>query len=251
VTITLGVSLKAYLGYHQTLSWAAGVAEVIAGHRPDLELFVLPSYPALAEVSRILAGTGVSLGAQNLAADDSGAQTGEVTGAMLVELGCRYVAVGHAERRRHFGETDDVVAAKIAAAFRHGLIPVLCVGEPDHRTATEAISECVRQFNSALSVARRTGTVGRVVVAYEPVWAIGQARPAPEEHILAVIEGIRGGADGSSMIYGGSAQPGLLSRLSGGVDGLFLGRFAHDPLALAAVVEEAEALTASVKRAAR
>ena len=92
VRITLGVSLKAYLGFRQTVSWAAGVAEVIAGHRPGLELFVLPSYPALAEVKRILAGTGVGLGAQNLAADDFGAQTGEVTGAMLVELGCRYVA---------------------------------------------------------------------------------------------------------------------------------------------------------------
>ena len=211
---------------------------------------MLPSYPALAEVSRILAGTGVSLGAQNLAADDFGAQTGEVTGAMLVELGCRYVTVGHAERRSRFGESDDVVAAKIAAAFRHGLTPVLCVGETDHRTATRAISECIRQLNSALTVARGTGTVGRVLVAYEPVWAIGQAKPAPEEHILAVIEGIRGVADGSSVIYGGSAQPGLLSRLAGGVDGLFLGRFAHDPLALAAVVEEAEALTAGANRAA-
>ena len=251
VTITLGVSLKAYLGYHRTVSWARWVAEGRAGHRPVVELFVLPSYPALAEVSRILAGTGVGLGAQNLAADDSGAQTGEVTGAMLVELGCRYVAVGHAERRRQFGETDDVVAAKIAAAFRHRLTPVLCVGEADDRTATRAISECTRQFNSALTVARRTGTGGRVLVAYEPVWAIGQAKPAPDEHILAVIEGIRGVADGSSVIYGGSAQPGLLSRLAGGVDGLFLGRFAHDPLALAAVVEEAEALTAGVDGAAR
>jgi triosephosphate isomerase (TIM) len=249
--ITLGVSLKAYLGYRQTLSWAARVAEGRAGQRPDLELFVLPSYPALAEVSRILAGTGVSLGAQNLAAEDSGAQTGEVTGAMLVELGCRYVAVGHAERRRHFGESDEVVAAKIAAAFRHGLIPVLCVGESDHRTPAQAILECSRQFNSALTVARRAGPVGRVVVAYEPIWAIGQAKPAPEEHILAVSEGIRGVVDGSSVIYGGSAQPGLLTRLAGGVDGLFLGRFAHDPLALAAVVEEAEALTASGNGAAR
>jgi triosephosphate isomerase len=248
MTITLGVSLKAYLGYHQTLSWAEWVAEGRAGHRPDLELFVLPSYPALAEVSRILAGTGVDLGAQNLAADDSGAQTGEVTGAMLVELGCHYVAVGHAERRRHFGETDDVVAAKVAAAFRHGLTPVLCVGETDHRTATQAISECIRQLNSALTLARRTGTVRRLVVAYEPIWAIGQAKPAPDEHILAVIEGIRGVVDGSSVIYGGSAQPGLLTRLAGGVDGLFLGRFAHDPIALAAVVEEAEILTASVNR---
>ena len=223
---------------------------MIGGHRSVVELFVLPSYPALAEVKRILAGTGVSVGAQNLAADDFGAQTGEVTGAMLVELGCRYVAVGHAERRSRFGESDDVVAAKVAAAFRHSLTPVLCAGETDHGPAAQATSECIRQLNSALSVARGTGTVGRVLVAYEPVWAIGQAKPAPEGHILAVIEGIRGVVDGSSVIYGGSAQPGLLSRLAGGVDGLFLGRFAHDPLALAAVVEEAEALTSSANRAA-
>jgi triosephosphate isomerase (TIM) len=168
---------------------------------------------------------------------------------MLGELGCRYVAVGHAERRSRFGESDDVVAAKIVAAFRHSLTPVLCVGETNHGTATQAIPECIRQLNSALTLARRTGTVGRVVVAYEPIWAIGQARPAPDEHILAVIEGIRGVVDGSSVIYGGSAQPGLLTRLADGVDGLFLGRFAHDPMALAAVVEEAEILTASVNRA--
>jgi triosephosphate isomerase len=245
------VSLKAYLGYQQSVSWAGRVVEVVAGHRSDVELFVLPSYPALAEVGRILAGTGVGVGAQSLAAEDSGAQTGEVTGAMLVELGCRYVAVGHAERRSRFGESDDVVAAKIAAAFRHGLIPVLCVGEADRGSAAEAISECIRQFSSAVSVARSTGLVGRVVLAYEPVWAIGQAESAPEGHIVAVVEGIRGVAGGSSVIYGGSAQPGLLSRLGGGVDGLFLGRFAHDPLVLAAVVEEAEVLLSRVNRAAR
>jgi len=91
-----------------------------------------------------------------------------------------------------------------------------------------------------------TFTLGVSLKAY----LVSQARPAPDEHILAVIEGIRGVADGSSVIYGGSAQPALLTRLAGGVDGLFLGRFAHDPLALAAVVDEAEALTASVNRAA-
>ena len=192
MTITLGVSLKAYLGYQQTVSWAAGVVEVLAGHRPDVELFVLPSYPALAEVRRILAGTGVGLGAQNLAADDSGAQTGEVTGAMLVELGCRYVTVGHAERRRRFGETDDVVAAKVAAAFRHSLTPVLCVGRltaapPPRRSRSASGSSTPPSL-----VARGTGTVGPVVVAYEPIWAIGQAKPAPDEHILAVIEGSAG-----------------------------------------------------------
>ena len=212
---------------------------------------MLPSYPALAEVSRILAGTGVSLGAQNLAADDSGAQTGEVTGAMLVELGCRYVAVGHAERRRHFGETDDVVAAKIAAALPPRPDPgAVCRGDrPPHRRPGDLGVHPAAQFRPHRGP-RAPALSGRVVVAYEPIWAIGQAKPAPDEHILAVIEGIRGVADGSSVIYGGSAQPGLLSRLAGGVDGLFLGRFAHDPLALAAVVDEAEALTASANRAA-
>lgn len=241
MTITVGVSFKAYLGHRDTVAWARRTASLV-GHRPGVELFALPAFPTIAEVVRILAETELAVGAQDLAADDAGDQTGEVTGSVLAELGCRYVEVGHAERRSRFTETDEVVAAKTAAAFRHGLTPVLCIGETDRGPVSEAVVACVRQLDSACDPARRAGTVARAVIAYEPHWAIGQSEPASDDHICGVVAGIRAAAHGAPVIYGGSAGPGLLARLGGGVDGLFLGRFAHDPAAFAAVLDEAESL---------
>jgi triosephosphate isomerase len=249
MSLVLGVSLKMYLGHAQTLAWCRAVAAV-ADDAPVLrdgraELFVMPTFPSLPAVAEVLAGSPVSVGAQDLAAADSGAYTGEVSGSVLAELGTTYVEVGHAERRRLFGEDEAVVAAKAAAALRHGLVPVLCLGEAAQGDPATAAAECVRQLRSALGDA----PAGRVVVAYEPQWAIGADRPAPDEHILAVVAELRtalgDAADrpGSAVVYGGSAGPGLLTRLGGGVDGLFLGRFAHDPQALAAVLAEADDLT--------
>jgi triosephosphate isomerase len=206
---------------------------------------VMPTFPSLPAVVEVFAASAVAVGAQDLAAADAGAYTGEVSGAVLAELGTTYAEVGHAERRRLFGEDESVVAAKTAAALRHGLVPVLCLGEVDRGDPTAAATECVRQLRSALGGA----PAGRVVVAYEPQWAIGADRPAPDEHILAVVADLRtalasaDGRTGSAVVYGGSAGPGLLTRLGDGVDGLFLGRFAHDPQALAAVLAEADELT--------
>jgi triosephosphate isomerase (TIM) len=152
--------------------------------------------------------------------------------------------VGHAERRTFAGETEPVVAAKLAAAFRHGLVPVLCVGEADRVSAGQAVEECRRQVESALGPAARSGLSGPVVVAYEPYWAIGAAEPAPEPHIRTVCSALRETAPATGrVIYGGSAGPGLLTRLGDAVDGLFLGRFAHDPAALGSVLDEAGVLT--------
>lgn len=200
--------------------------------------------------SRILTAAGIAVGAQDLAATDDGARTGEVGGALLAELGCRYAEVGHAERRTLLGENEVAVAAKTAAALRHGLTPVLCVGEADRGRPSGAAREVVRQLESALSVVRTTGLTGRLVIAYEPHWAIGAAEPAGDDHILTVCAAVRhilratvsGFHDhpDSAVIYGGSAGPGLLTRLAGGVDGLFVGRSAHDPATLAAVLAEAD-----------
>lgn len=240
--IVVGVSLKAYFGYQQTLDWAGAIADLSLPDPADVELFVLPSFPALPAVAAALAGTGVRVGAQDLSADDAGNRTGEVPAALLAEIGCRYVETGHAERRTLLGESEAVVAAKTATALRHGLTPVLCLGEPERGPAAAAVEECVRQLGSALP----EPVPGRVLVAYEPQWAIGAAEPATEEHIVAVVAGLRAAlADRSpngAVIYGGSAGPGLLTRLGAGVDGLFLGRFAHRPEALAAVLDEALAL---------
>jgi triosephosphate isomerase len=211
-------------------------------------MFVLPAFPALPAVAEIFASTTVRIGAQDLCADDAGARTGEVGGAMLAELGCRYVEVGHAERRTLYGETEPVVAAKLSAALRHGLAPVLCVGEADRVSVAQAAGECRRQVASALAPSGHAGQSGRIVVAYEPHWAIGAAEPAPESHIRGVCAALREDlAEGSRVIYGGSAGPGLLTRLGDAVDGLFLGRFAHDPDALASVLDEAGTLSGSLR----
>ena len=109
---------------------------------------MLPSFPAIPACLEIFAGTPVRVGAQDIASDDGGAFTGEVSGSMLAELGCTHAEVGHAERRRLFGETDDVVAAKAVAALRNGLTPVMCVGEPERTTADLAAASCISELSS-------------------------------------------------------------------------------------------------------
>jgi triosephosphate isomerase (TIM) len=241
--MTVGVSLKMYFGHRQAARWFDEVAEVARSHdavaRGDVALFVIPTYLQIADALAAFAGTGVRVGAQDVATEDAGAFTGEVSAAELAEVGVTLAEVGHAERRRLFGETDAVVAAKTAAALRHGLTPVLCVGETERIDAAAAASATIAQVRAALAGAPE----GPVVVAYEPVWAIGAPEPAPAAHIAAVARAVRTDAQalrpGSIVIYGGSAGPGLLAQLEGAVDGLFLGRFAHDPANLAAVLDEA------------
>lgn len=265
MSVTIGISLKMYFGYDRTLRWCRVVADLVGGHPvlatkavpnapasagagPRAKLFVLPAFPAVPAAAEIFRGTPVAVGAQNLAEVDSGAFTGEVGGAMLREAGARYVEVGHAERRTLFGETETVVANKTAAALRNGLVPVLCLGEADRMPAADAAIECVRQLASALAVSDRHALGWPVVVAYEPFWAIGADEPAADDHIATVCAALRtairrrAGHPDSSVIYGGSAGPGLLSRLGQSVDGLFLGRFAHEPLALDKVLDEAHHL---------
>jgi len=247
----VGVSLKMYFGHRQALDWCARVAELARTHPAvasgAVELFVIPSYPAIPSALEILEGSRVVVGAQDLATADTGAFTGEVSGVELAELGVGVVEVGHAERRRLFGETDEIVAQKTAAALRNGITPVLCIGETVQSEPADAAAECLRQLASALH-----GSVdGRVIVAYEPVWAIGASEPAPAAYIRAVCAILREtvrtleGRDGSAVIYGGSAGPGLLTGLGSDVDGLFLGRFAHDTAALGRVLDEAALVAAA------
>jgi triosephosphate isomerase len=228
----VGVSLKMYFGHAQTLDWIEQVGALARRHEAVVDgrvrLFVIPGYLSVAASVTALAGTGVLVGAQDLASADRGAFTGEVGGPELAEVGVSVVEVGHAERRSLFGETDEVVAEKTAAALRNGISPVLCIGERERMTPEDAAAECLRQLGSALADA----VAGPVIVAYEPVWAIGAAEPAEPAYVVA-------DRVGSSVIYGGSAGPGLLTALGDDVDGVFLGRFAHDVAALEAVLDEA------------
>lgn len=233
----VGVSLKAYFGHGRALAWLEQVAK-LAEHpgvaSGAVELFVVPGFTELAEAQRILAGTPIRLGAQDVFWEDAGAYTGEVTADLLAELGVTLAEIGHAERRRLFGETDDIVAAKCAAAARHGIAPLLCVGEKTHGTSADAIAESAAQIAAAHAPA--------AIVAWEPVWAIGAPAPADPVYIREVCHGLRDTLAGRRLIYGGSAGPGLMTELGTAVDGLFLGRFAHDPDALRTVIDEAAEL---------
>ncbi|WP_432990589.1 triose-phosphate isomerase family protein [Dactylosporangium sp. CA-233914] len=233
------MSLKMYFGYRQTLDWCGRVGALARRHPAvtsgAVELFVLPSFPALAPVLAELDGSGVGVGAQNLSWADAGPFTGEVGGAMLAEMGCRYVEVGHAERRRLFGETDEIVAAKVRAAVDAGLCPVVCVGETERISPQQAIAFCLEQLDRAFG---GPGRPGGAIVAYEPQWAIGAEQAASADHIRTVCAALEG-ATGTRVIYGGSAGPGLLAQLGTAVSGLFLGRFAHNPAALESVLDEA------------
>ena len=175
-----------------------------------VEMVVCPPFVALEAVSGLLRGTRVALGAQDLHYEDEGAFTGAVSGKMLEGL-CDYVIVGHSERRSIFGETDDVVGRKVAAARRAGLRPILCVGERmDEREAGSAEAVVERQLRRALADAESSDGL---VVAYEPVWAIGTGRAATPgdaqsmmAHVRRVLASLFGAgpADGVPLLYGGS-----------------------------------------------
>lgn len=243
-SILVGVSTKMYLGYQDSLDWLEQLRHEV-DTRPALAAgrvvpFVIPSFPLLPAAAGLLRGSPLLLGAQNCGWAD-GPWTGEVAPSMLAELGVSLVEIGHAERRRHFGEDDAMIARKVRAATDAGLTPLLCVGEPDGGSAAAAAEFVYRQIRSA--VEGDWALAAGIVIAYEPVWAIGAAEPAGAGYVSDVVRRLRShlaasGLEGLPIIYGGSAKPGLLPGLDG-VSGLFLGRFAHNPANFGAVLDEA------------
>ncbi|MCH1883807.1 triose-phosphate isomerase family protein [Agrococcus sp. ARC_14] len=246
----IGSSLKMYFGRARTLEWTRAVAAICAEHpavRQGLvEPFVIPTFPSIPDVVAVATDAGMLVGAQDLHWEDTGAFTGEVSAAELAEHGVTLAEIGHAERRRLFGETDETVALKVAAALRNGIAPVLCIGEEIEVEPAAAAAACIAQLDASLAVAREQERIGRLIVAYEPVWAIGAPQPAGDDHIRAVGTALRARLAelpfDAQVIYGGSAGPGLLPRIADSVDGMFLGRFAHEPAAFGAILDEALAL---------
>jgi triosephosphate isomerase len=259
----VGVSLKAYFDRTRAVAWAEEVAALARRDRwtDAVEVFVLPDYLSIPAVISTLAETGIAVGAQDVSAHGYGATTGDVPAARLADEGCTLAAVGHAERRRLHAETDEIVARKLAQVTMAGLTPVLCIGE-DRPGVDAARDICRRQLDAAGAPRLEKSSAGRertdvprtgvganagrqrIIVAYEPVWAIGADQPAATDYVLEVVDSLRAshgrcGDMTCEFVYGGSARPGLLTELGDGVDGVFLGRFAHDPSALAAVVAEA------------
>jgi len=174
-----------------------------------VECAVCVPYPYLAEVAGQLAGKSLAWGAQNLSEHAQGAFTGEVSAAMLAEFSCRYVIVGHSERRQLYGETDAMAAAKYAAALAQGVIPILCVGETLAEREAGRTQEVVgRQLQAALDL-NGMQAFEKAVVAYEPVWAIGTGRTATPEQAQEVHAFLRKKlSPGARLLYGGSVKPG-------------------------------------------
>ena len=194
---------------------AADVAQSVADVR-DRDVLIAPPFTALAPVAEQLKGTTLLLAGQNLFWEDHGAFTGEISPAMLLGAGCSHVIVGHSERRQLFGDTDEGVARKANAALRAGLIPIICVGETlDERQANETAAVIDRQVRAALFELDRAA-IGRVVLAYEPVWAIGTgkvATPEQAQEVHAAIRALLGSLAGDAVaaavriLYGGSVKP--------------------------------------------
>jgi len=224
----VGISLKMYFDLPKTTDYIKRC--IVLGPQAaalDVEIFVIPDFLSVPTASSILnaASWPMRLGAQDCFWEDEGAYTGEVSPKVLKSLGCSIVVLGHAERRRMFGETDEQVQKKAAAVERNGMTPLVCIGERVQGTVSAAVEACRVQIEPVLEA-----TTDEIIFGYEPVWAIGQKESASAEYVVAVTKALRRicGDRKVRILYGGSAAPGTYGPMSEGVDGLFLGRFGHD-----------------------
>jgi triosephosphate isomerase (TIM) len=236
---------------HGTRAEAEHLLSALRTHlgRPvDREVVVAPPFGTLETAGRLLAGTSIHLAAQNLHWEPQGAFTGEVAGPMLKELGCSYVIIGHSERRQYFGETDEHVAKKVQAARRDALVPIICVGETlEEREHGETLAVIARQIRGALQ-GQDAKAIASLVVAYEPVWAIGTGRtatPSQAQEVHAFIRSTLAGlgdhpaAEIVRILYGGSVKPDNVDSLmaQSDIDGALVGGASLDAEAFARIVQ--------------
>mgnify|MGYP002624058967 FL=1 len=240
---------KMHLGPHETRGFfeAFDASVLETGH----ELILFPSIASLgaAFLARGAAVKGIGLGVQNIHWEDSGAFTGETSAPIAADAGAEFALVGHSERRHVFGETDEETARKVAAARRHGLVPVLCVGETlEERRAGRVDEVILRQLDAALPELDSEGS--RFLVAYEPVWAIGTGETATPEDASAAHATLRarltaalggGRAARVPILYGGSVKPENAEELMAAtdVDGVLVGGASLDPGSFAAIARAA------------
>jgi L-erythrulose 1-phosphate isomerase len=200
----------------------------------QIQPFVIPPFPYIQSVSKILKDSGVWVGAQNMHWQDSGAWTGEISASMIKDCGANLVELGHSERRTHFGETDETVALKTAAAIRYGLIPLVCIGDTKAEyDAGQTRQALTRQTSELMKYVSATDRY-KIMVAYEPVWSIGEfgtpASPefAEEQHFNIKALGRELGVENLTVLYGGSVNPSNCVALAAqrNIDGLFIGRSA-------------------------
>jgi len=220
-------------------------AENAAG-RESTEVVIAPPFTALAAAREALTGTPIALAAQDVCAEASGAYTGEVSAEMLRDAGCRYCVIGHSERREMFGETDAGVARKAAALLAVGIRPIVCVGETlAQRESAETDRILTRQLEAGLSGVD-AGKSSELVIAYEPIWAIGTGVTATPEQAQRTHRSIReklalrfgAGAESIRIQYGGSVKPENVAQLMAqpDIDGALVGGASLDPESFAAIV---------------
>ncbi len=243
----MAANWKMYKNPTQTLAFFQEFLPMVAGHTRD-EIVICPPYIDLYVAIAEVKGSLVAVGAQDLHWEKEGAYTGEICPGMLLDIGCTHVIIGHSERRQYFGETDDIVNFKLKAALEAGLTPIVCVGEVlEEREAglTEDVlrRQCLRAFH-AISAKK----AAKLIVAYEPVWAIGTGKTATPQLASEAHSLIRGEAakafspafsDNLRILYGGSVKPenvkGLMAETE--IDGALVGGASLDPKSFAAIVK--------------
>ncbi|MGH2349749.1 MAG: triose-phosphate isomerase [bacterium] len=233
-----------------TVEARALIAVLRAATLPDgVEVVVCPPFTALAAAAEAVAGSAIRLGAQDVFWEVQGAFTGEISPAMLVDLACRYVIVGHSERRQFFGDTDETVSRKVHAAFAAGLVPIACVGERLEEREAEKTTQVVTRQVTAAVAGLPADQVAALVIAYEPVWAIGTGRSAGSgdaAHVIGLIRSLLGerdhhAAEQTRILYGGSVTPENIGQFMSRpeIDGALVGGASLDAAKFAGIIQGA------------
>ncbi|MER8714665.1 triose-phosphate isomerase [Mesorhizobium sp. M0228] len=231
----VGTSWKMNKTLAEAMAFTRALAEFVPGFDERIQPFVIPPFTAVREVKKALSPTRIKVGAQNMHWADAGAWTGEISPVMLKDCELDMVELGHSERREHFGETDKAVGLKTAAAVKHGLVPLICVGETlAQRDSGQADTVLALQVHGALQFLEGAARAATILFAYEPVWAIGdKGVPASSDYAgrqQALIKEIARDLllAVPPVLYGGSVNPQNAAELIGQshIDGLFIGRSA-------------------------
>ena len=246
----IAANWKMYKTPADAAAFVTAFAPLVKGHTRD-EIVLCPSFLSIATVVADVKGTGIHVGGQNMQWQEEGAFTGETSAAMLVAAGCTHVVIGHSERRQFFGETDETVNQKLHTALKHKLVPIVCVGELlAEREGGKTEEVLLRQTTKAL-VGITAETAKPIVIAYEPVWAIGTGKTATPEMAAEAHLTIRGCvakilgrevADQLRILYGGSVKPDNASSLLNQpeIDGALVGGASLDPQSFSKIVNYTE-----------